>query len=422
MAYSSRSAALCAAVLVAALLGSHCGGGSGGGDTQATLTKWDLWSSGVELRGANIWQGRVDLPVYGGTLGPGPYGPAFAQQDFSDLAAAGANLVNISHPGLYAVDAPYGVDVLSQQNLDGLLAKIAQADLFAVITMRTGPGRSEFTFHWGNDTTSDPVNGWFPPSLYNEDVWSQPAAQDGWVAMWRHIADRYKDNPVVVAYDLMCEPNSNETQYGAGDPGEFYPAHAGGLSDWNTLFPRLIQAIRQVDTDTPILVGGMGYSDPAWLPYVQVSTDPRVIYAVHQYEPVEYTHQAAGAGVSYPGTIAGVQVDRAALAQRLQPVADVRAARAAPVVCNECGLHRWAPNADQFMRDQFDVLEEMGAGHAVWDWQPPVPVPDGEQDAFNFRFGPNPSSTTEVPSNALYLVYRSYWGRNRYRPSDMTLP
>jgi hypothetical protein len=412
---------LAALVFVAVQAGASCGGGSEAprGGSPTTLTKWDLWSQGVELRGANIWQGKVDLPIYGGIYGSGPYGPPFAQQDFTDLASAGANFVNVSHPGLFTVDAPYALAAGSQQNLDALLAKIAQADLFAVITMRTGPGRSEFTFHWGNDTTTDPVNGWFPASLYNEAVWTDQAAQDAWVAMWRHIGDRYKGNPVVVAYDLMCEPNGNLTQHGAGDPSEFYPARAGGMSDWNLLFPRIIAAIREVDSQTPIIVGGMGYSGPDWLPFIQTSTDTKVVYAVHQYEPAEYTHQSATAGVGYPGNIGGNQVDKAALTQLLQPISDFRVARNAPIVCNECGLHRWAPNAALFMDDQLDVLEQMGAGHAVWDWEPPVPVLDGEQDPFNFRFGPDPASISEVHSNALFTVYKEYWARNRYRPSDM---
>ena len=133
------------------------GGGGGGGGAATTMTKWALWSGGAELRGANIWIGRADDPIYEGVLGPGPYGPSFSQQDFEALAASGANLVNISHPGLYSVAEPFALDTDAQASLDELLSEIAAADLFAVITMRTGPGRSEWTFHWGNDTTTDPV-------------------------------------------------------------------------------------------------------------------------------------------------------------------------------------------------------------------------------------------------------------------------
>jgi uncharacterized DUF497 family protein len=48
---------------------------------------------------------------------------------------------------------------------------IEKADMFAVISFRTGPGRSEFWAVWGEDTVSDPENGWFDPSYYNNTVW-----------------------------------------------------------------------------------------------------------------------------------------------------------------------------------------------------------------------------------------------------------
>ena len=52
----------------------------------------------------------------------------------------------------------------------GPAAMIGAADMFAVISFRTGPGRSEFTFHIGDDTTSIPSDGWFPASYYNDTL------------------------------------------------------------------------------------------------------------------------------------------------------------------------------------------------------------------------------------------------------------
>jgi hypothetical protein len=151
---------------------------------------------------------------------------------------------------------------------------IAQADMFAVITFRTGPGRSEFWAFWGEDTASDPGEGWFDPSYYNNRVWGDQAAQDAWAEMWRYTAQRYKDNPIVAGYDLMCEPNSNEVgSFPVGDPldvwdpEEFYSQYGGTLYDWNQFYPDITAAIREVDADTPILIGGMAYSSVEWLPF-----------------------------------------------------------------------------------------------------------------------------------------------------------
>src|SRR3546814_10832332 len=63
----------------------------------------------------------------------------------------------------------------------------------------TGPGRSEFTFHPNSGDT------WFPKELFNDTVWKDPAAQQAWVGMWRHVARRYRDRKSVIAYDRTEE-------------------------------------------------------------------------------------------------------------------------------------------------------------------------------------------------------------------------
>jgi hypothetical protein len=133
--------------------------------TTTSVDKWALWANGTQLRGANLYQRRVypelDGPEF---MGPGPVGPPYTQEDFDRLATLGANYVNISHPGLFTENPPYSLDQNIQDNLDNLLSMIAKADMFAVISFRTGPGRSEFTFFW------DEVEDWFDASYLNDSV------------------------------------------------------------------------------------------------------------------------------------------------------------------------------------------------------------------------------------------------------------
>src|SRR5687768_13715897 len=116
---------------------------------------------------------------------------------------------------------------------------IAKAKLYAVISFRTGPGRNEFIFLEEEDP------GWLGYSKDINQIWTNGAAQDGWVAMWRYTAQRYHNNPVVVGYDLMVEPNSNK-QLNIWEPQNFYPTYANSLYDWNQFHPRLSAAIREV--------------------------------------------------------------------------------------------------------------------------------------------------------------------------------
>lgn len=379
--------------------------------------KWDLWTNGTQLRGTNIWSRLVVPDLDGETfLGEGHVGPPYTQADFDALAALGANYVNLSHPGLFTETPPYVLDEAVQAHLDRMLEMAAEAGMFAVITFRTGPSRSDFTFY------RDGAGDWFERDLLREWVWEDSEAQDAWVEMWRYTAERYRDNPIVAGYDLMCEPNSGGIFFEIYEPGEFLAQYGGSTYDWNQFYPRLVQAIREVDSQTPILVGAQGWSAVRWLEGLELLDAERIVYAAHQYEPqMQYTHQEPWEEQNYPGQYDvdwdGEEDDfnRAWLEEFLSAIADFQARSGAPVVVNEFGVVRYAPDAADFMRDEMAIFEELGVNYALWVWTPDWPPYAEEVSAFNFTFGPDPENVEPEP-NALQDVIMSYWARNTVRP------
>lgn len=408
---------------------------SKGASTEKTVasisTKWDLWSNGTHLRGVNIIQRRVNPELDGDYIGSGPMGAPFTQDDFDRLAALGANYINISYTGLFSEKPPYSADTDVQDGLDRLLEMIGEADLFGVISLRSGPGRSEFALYYWDGLETD---------FYDDTVWKSQAAQDGWIEMWRTTAERYKDNPVVVGYDLMVEPNSNDSGADAlnapleiWEPDEFHAQYGGTLYDWNQLYPHITAAIREVDSETPILVAGNSYSGVRWLPYIEPTDDARTVYVVHQYEPQsQYTHKDWAeddfAAATYPGTFdldwddVDDTFDRAWLDSFLTIVDTFQTEHGVPVAANEYGVLRWVKNADAFMRDQMELFEERGMNHAFWEWQPLAWQADEEDDGFNFRYGPDPNNHSDVETSDLLEVILQNWSRNTIRPSTMPSP
>ena len=379
-----------------------------------SFDKWSLWSGETQLRGANIYQRRV-IPDLDGTefIGPGPFGPPYTQDDFNRLAEIGANYVNLSVAGVYTVEPPYKIDNQAVENLDHLLEMAAQAKLFAVITFRTGPGRSEFSIIGGD---------WVDKKYVLETVWTDPAARAAWAAMWRYTAERYASNPVVVGYDLMCEPNSNGI-LDIWDAQEFADQYAGSGYDWNTWYPSIVESIRSVDADTPILVSAMSFGDVEWLPYLQTVEDERVVYTFHQYSPHEYTHQDGVDSVhTYPGkfdtdyndTIE--PFDLSWLENLLSIAGDWMAENNRPLAVNEFGAVRWVPGAANYLRDEMNLFEQYGWNYAIWMWYPSwAPLAEGDND-FNFRFGPDPDNLTDAASADILDVLRDFWSLNTVRP------
>jgi hypothetical protein len=356
-------------------------------------TKWGLWDNGLCLRGANVWQvlvGDQDPNV----LGSGHIGPPYSAAILTELRGWGANFVNLSHPGIFTQTPPYQLDPLTVANLDDWITKLGNAGLFAVISFRTGPGRTENAF-------SSPS----PPDA--SPVWTSQAAQDAWVEMWRQTAVHFRGNPVVIGYHLMVEPNGNRVGIDEWDPSSFLAKYRGTLYDWNALAARITTAIREVDTDTPILVSAMNWADASWLPSTPVTGDPRTVYVIHQYEPDNYTQQVAPLTLTYPGYFDGnylgypQAIDESWLSALAEPAVQFRQDHGVPVAVLEYGVMRWEPGVAQFLRDRLDVLESDTFSHAIWLWETDFAGVDWTD--FNFRVDPNPDFIRELKSD---------WARN----------
>jgi endoglucanase len=331
--------------------------------------------------------------------------------------ALGVNLVVLSHPGPFTERPPYRLDEQIQANLDRLIDMADPAGLIVVTALRTGLRQSDFTFY------RDGAGDGFDPELLIEDVWTSLSTQSGWCEMWQQAAARYRDHPAVVGYELMVEPNGAHVVHEIWDQDDFYPRHAGSLTDWNAFCPRIVVAVRGVDPTTPVLIGSMGWSSVEWLPYLETIDDPRIVYTVHQYEPQpQYTHQEPGGTHRYPGWFdldwAGRpdRFDRTWLARRLQTVVEFRQSHGVPVAVTEFGLKRWVPDAGTFMTDQMALFEELGLGYAVWafypDWSPIVEIDD-----FDFLHGTDPGNRSDAESDLLGAI-RDAWSHNLLRSAD----
>lgn len=115
--------------------------------------------------------------------------------------------------------------------------------------------------------------------MYHTDE-PDPAAyvrpyQDSFCAMWRNIADTFKDYPQsAIAYEIFNEP-------------QFY----SWVTNWFEFRNRIVAAIREVDTDHYLISplpwgGGVGY---LWRN--ENVPDSGHGFAVHVYDPFDYTHR-----------------------------------------------------------------------------------------------------------------------------------
>lgn len=180
--------------------------------------------------------------------------------------------------------------------------------------------------------------------------------QDAFVETWAKLAARYKDEPVVWAYDLMNEP--------------IQPRKASGADSvtWHDLATRAARRIREIDPATPIIVEPSEWGSAASFAGFEPIDVPNVIYSFHNYEPMVMTHQGVNGrplGPVYPGEIDGVRWDKEKIRESLQPVVEFQKRWNVPIFVGEFGAIRWAPeeSAYRFMKDSIEIYEEYG-----WNW------------------------------------------------------
>ena len=172
---------------------------------------------------------------------------------------------------------------------------------------------------------------------------------DAFVETWRRIATRLKGNAdAIYGYDLVNEPN----QIGRAP------------IDYWTLQRRAAEAVREIDPDTAIVVESNDWDSPGAFAYLSPLRMDNVIYQVHCYRPMEFTHQGVGGrpvGAVWPDPSKGW--DRDLIRRTMEPVREFQKRHGAKIYVGEFSASTWAPGADAYLRDCIAVFEEFG-----WDW------------------------------------------------------
>ncbi|MHC4571878.1 MAG: cellulase family glycosylhydrolase [Planctomycetota bacterium] len=141
--------------------------------------------------------------------------------------------------------------------LDNLIKWCKKYDIYVIIDMHGAPGGQT-----GTNIDDSPKD---QPELFIDEK-----NQDRLVNLWVKIANRYKNEPTVAAYDLLNEPLPQRT--GAADK------YADKLEP---LYKRITEAIRQVDRKHMITLEGADWSND-WSVFSE-PFDDNVFYQFHYY-------------------------------------------------------------------------------------------------------------------------------------------
>ncbi len=192
--------------------------------------------------------------------------------DIDSMHAWGFNSVRLPmHYNLYTLPVEEEPDSLQQTWIekgfvltDSLLSWCKANNMYLILDLHAAPGGQ------GNDLNiSDRDSS--KPSL-----WQSNAAQLKTIALWKKLAERYKDEPAVGAYDLL-----NETNWGFENANDRNGLKETSNKPLRELLVKITAAIRTVDTKHIIIIEGNGWGNnykgvfPLW--------DNNTVISYHKY-------------------------------------------------------------------------------------------------------------------------------------------
>lgn len=179
------------------------------------------------------------------------------KKDIAFLKGIGMNSVRIpinyrlltpeDHPGIWL---PSGFHLL-----DNVVKWCREEGIYAILDMHAAPG---------GQTGENIDDGWGYPFLFNSEE-----SQKRLINIWKKLAERYKDNPAVLGYDLLNEPIPNFKGYDTLNVR------------LEPLYKRITKAIRNVDKHHIIILEGAQWATN--FKAFGKPFDSKTIYEFHKY-------------------------------------------------------------------------------------------------------------------------------------------
>lgn len=288
------------------------------------------------------------------------------KKDIEQIASWGMDHVRlpIDYPVIEDDDKPFAYKEDGFSYVDNCIKWCKEYGLNIILDLHRAPG---YSFGTLNENT------------FFEDK----TLQNRFISLWKAFAARYADERENVIFELLneiVEPTSDR---------------------WNKAAHETVAAIRELDKDRKIIIGGNLYNSVFMLKEIELFEDENVIYTFHFYEPHLFTHQKAGwmpdfvefnKTVNYPDSsevyrefyrrypnfsqmdLTLLQLEEVGedyIWQALKPAVEFIDSTGKAVYCGEFGVIEQAPADSKVRWHQYliNAFKKLNIGRAVWSYK-----------------------------------------------------
>ena len=256
----------------------------------------------------------------------GPDEAARFWQQFKDNYITEADIRYIKSTGANTIRLPFHYKLFTHEDYMGLtdeqdgFKRIDQvvdwcrkAGLYLILDMHDCPG---------SQTGDNIDDGYGYPWLFESET-----SQQLFCDIWQRIARRYRNEPVILGYELMNEPIAH-----------YFDNKEELNRRLEPLYKRAVAAIRKADPNHIILLGGARWNSDFYM-LTDWTFDTNIMYTCHRY--------------GGPAT-----------AEAIKDYIDFRDKSGLPMYMGEFGH-----NTDEWQRDMVNVLKTNNIGYTFWPYK-----------------------------------------------------
>jgi len=272
----------------------------------------------------------VNIIGYDGAFWKDHENGRFKESYFKMIKEAGFSNIRVNLHTFSHMDKDYKIDQPFLDALDWVVKKGTEAKLMVILDMH------EYTA-----MADDPV-----------------AKKEMFLAVWRQLAPRYKDQPNNVIFELLNEPNQKLT-----------------TEMWNSYLVDALKIVRETNPNRTVIIGPGNWNGIESLPtLVLPKDDQNIIVTVHFYHPMRFTHQGAPWAKEFKDlsgeTWTGTPEEIAEVNTKLQVAADWSKANDRPIFLGEFGAY---DKGDMNSRARYTAFvartaEKLGFSWAYWQF------------------------------------------------------
>jgi endoglucanase len=254
----------------------------------------------------------------------------FKESYFKMIKEAGFTNIRVNLHCFSHMDSAYNFDQHWLETLDWVVAKGLEANLMVILDMH------EYTA-----MADDPI-----------------AKKEMFLAVWRQLAPRYKDQPSSVLFEVLNEPNQKLT-----------------IQLWNEYLTEAVEIIRKTNPDRTLIIGPGNWNGIESLSSLELPKDDKnIIVTVHFYHPMPFTHQGAPwskdtkdiTGIKWTGSAE----EREYIETRLKVAYDWAKVNDRPIFLGEFGAYDKGDMADRalYTAHVARTAEKFGFSWAYWQF------------------------------------------------------